>query len=662
VAAVAGRKRGSELAAIVAAAFAVAAGCLGICCGRPESSANPPADPPPVIPTTASASSSIRAHPPIAGRRLIVIGWDGADWDLLDALRTQGRMPNLERFISGGRTAALQVFRTTISPMVWSTLATGAEPPDHGVLDFFEIDPASGQQVPVTSRSLRVPPFWEIASRKGQTAGVVNYWATYPAEEINGFVISDRVSPTLADPDPKQLSSALSPPSEAARLREVLAAVPAVGAADLQRLGQFTQAEASGKQGQMLTKLLRNTSSVEALAEDFYDRLGPQSLILYFLGTDEIDHMFGRETAPRLPCVSPQDFARLSEVVPRYYARMDEYLGRWMERAEKDGADILLVSDHGFLWGNRRSCGGNPLQWRSAGASHRPVGIAAVWGKDVVASAERSTIDVFDVEPTIAAVLGLPVDRKASGTAQTDWFRQVPAPERQDLWGSFPRPRRLPFVAPAQDEYAQRLRTLGYLTGQSSSSAGPLGGDRPGWTATGWLNLGNYWSARGKRAEAVGAFRKSLELWPGYPAAEVDLAAVLIDLGRISEAMAVARGVLEAGGEGQDWAVYEIAARLEAARRVAEAEAFLREAVKRFPKAEPVVVSLAGLELGRGRCQEAFDLIQPFVNGQARPDDYNVAGLSLKCLRRDAEAAQMLQRSLALNPNQPAIRAALGVR
>ncbi len=571
-------------------------------------------------------------------------------------------MPNLERFVSGGRTASLQVFRTTISPMVWTTLATGAEPPDHGVLDFFEIDPASGQQVPVTSRSVRVPPYWEIASRKGQRVGVVNYWATYPAEDLSGFVISDRVSPALTDPDPKQLSSAFYPPSEGARLREVLAGVPAPGPADLQSLGQLTNAEIAGKEGPMLTKLLRNTASVEALAEDFYDRLGPQSLALYFLGTDEIAHMFGRETAPRLPCVSPQDFARLSEIVPRYYARMDEFLGRWMERAEKDGADLLLVSDHGFLWGNRRSCGGNPLEFRSAGAAHRPIGVAAAWGKDVLASPERAAISVFDVEPTIAAVLGLPVDRKASGTARTEWFRDVPAPAREDLWKTFPRPRRLPFIAPAQDEYAQRLRTLGYLTGQSSSSAGPLHGDAPGWTATGWLNLGNYWNAAGKRAEAVGAFRKSLELWPGYAAAQVDLAAVLIDLGRIPEAMAAARAVLDAGGEGREWAVYEIAARLEAARRTTEEETYLREAVRRLPTAEPVVVSLAGLELNHGRCQEALDLIAPFLNAQARADDYNVAGLALRCLRRAAEAAQMFQRSLALNPNQPAIQAAARMR
>jgi predicted AlkP superfamily phosphohydrolase/phosphomutase len=630
------------------------AALLGLSCSRSEKTPGASA----AVQVPSPVASTIRAHPPVAGKRLIVIGWDGADWELLDALVSQGRLPNLQRLVSGGRTAALEVFRTTISPMVWTTLATGAEPPDHGVLDFFEIDPGSGRQVPVTSRSLRIPPFWEIASRKGQTAGVVNYWATYPAGEISGFLISDRISPALADPDPNQFSSAFYPPSEGARLREVLAAAPPTGAADLQRLGQFTDAEISGKQGQMLTKLQRSTASVEAVAEDFYDRLGPQSMVLYFLGTDEVAHMFGRETAPRLPCVAPQDFTRLSEVVPRYYALMDKFLGRWMERAEKDGANLLLVSDHGFLWGNRRSCGGNPLQYRSAGASHRPVGVAAAWGRDVDASPARETLSVFDVEPTIAAVLELPVDRNAPGAARTAWFRGVTAPERQDLWRAFQRPRRLPFVAPAQDEYAQRLRTLGYLTGQSSSSD-PLSGTTPGWTATGWLNLGNYWSARGKRTEAVGAFRKSLELWPGYAAAHVDLASVLIDLGRMPEAMAAARGLLDAGGEGQEWAVYEIAARMEAARRFNEEETFLREAARRLPTAEPVLVSLAGLELSRGRCQEALDLIQPFLNAQARADDYNVAGLALRCLRRDAEAAEMLRRSLALNPEQPAIRAAV---
>src|SRR5262249_47697232 len=157
----------------------------------------------------------------------------------------------------------------------------------------------------------------------------------------------------------------------------------------------------------------------------------------------------------------------------------------------------------------------------------------------------------------------LPVDSKAPGRARHEWFANAAAPARENLWASFPRPRRLPFIAPKRDEYAERLRSLGYLTGQSRVASSPGKGGAPGWTATGWLNLGNYWNEQGKRSEAIDAFRHALVLWPGYAAAEVNLIGDLVNLGRRQEAVAEARKALEVESEERPWAVYEIAARLE---------------------------------------------------------------------------------------------------
>jgi predicted AlkP superfamily phosphohydrolase/phosphomutase len=609
-----------------------------------------------ISPPRSDAAAAARGSP--SERGVILIGWDGADWELLDALVAAGRLPNLRRLVAEGRTANLSVFSPMISPLVWSTIATGAEPPDHGVLDFFEIDPNGGRQVPVSARSLRVPPYWDLASARGQTVGVVDYWASYPAEEVRGFVISDRVCPALADPDPSQLASAVFPPGAADRLRSLLSANPLPGPDELRRFGDFTAAELVEPRAGNLARLIRNTRVSQLAAEDFYDRIHPRSLVLYFLGTDEIAHMFAQDTAPRLPCIAPETFRRLSEVVPRYYAWVDELLGRWMDRARRDGRVLLLVSDHGFQWGSRRSCQGNPLAWNSASYAHRPVGIVAAWGSGVARNKTRGTVSVFDIEPTIAALLDLPVDRRAPGKARVEWFEGCREPRREDVWASFSPPRRLPAVVPQRNEYAERLKSLGYLTGgEAAAVRSPAG--MTGRTATAWLNLGNYWVDRGRRDQAVSAFREALSIWPGYPPAVVNLVGTLVALHRGREAVETARLALDRPGERAEWTIYEVAARLEAGGLVQAEEALLTEALRRFPNSEPIVVSLAGLDMTRGRCEAALQKIRPFLTTCARPDDLNVAGLALLCLGRPAEARPLLERSLTLTPNQPHIRAAL---
>ena len=589
---------------------------------------------------------------------MILVGWDGADWDLLGPLMREGRLPNLRRLVSEGRTADLVSYPPTVSPMVWTTIATGADPRDHQVLSFFEIDPKTGKPVPISAESRRVPAYWETASAKGQSVGVVNYWATFPAEEVRGFLVSDRVSPPLDDPDPRQLPSSVFPPAYADGVRAIAEAA-SHPESSLPHFGDF--AGLPPEKRAAFLRLLRNTRAAQETAERLYDRDRPRSMAIYFLGTDEVDHLFGRDVAPRLPCTPEDEFARLSGVVPRYYAWVDELLGRWMRRARADGATLLLVSDHGFKWGSSRVCGGNPLERQSATFDHRPTGIAAAWGKDVVPSASRGSATVFDVEPTLAALLGLPVDRKAPGKARVDWFTGVAPPLKTDLWAAAPRAKFLPRVLPsATNEYARQLTTLGYLGGGSGTRAAPLRGTRPTPDEEGWLNLGVYQNSIRQPDAAIRSFRKALEVFPGYPPALVNLVTDEIRRQHRAEAVRWAKESLRLSGPGAGWAVYEIADRLDRAGFLAEEEDLLVEAQRKHPDSEPVVVSLAGLRLGQKKCRESWEALQPFLARSSNPETYNVAGLAALCLGRKEEARRYLSRSLEIKPDQPQIRKMLG--
>ena len=106
-------------------------------------------------------------------------------------------MPNWKRLVAEGWSARLETFFPLISPILWTSAATGATPDVHRVLDFQEVDPKTGAKVPISGSSRAVPAVWNVASAAGRKVGVVGWWATHPAEEVNGFFVSDRASPIL---------------------------------------------------------------------------------------------------------------------------------------------------------------------------------------------------------------------------------------------------------------------------------------------------------------------------------------------------------------------------------------------------------------------------------------------------------------------------------
>ncbi len=148
------------------------------------------------------AAIAARLEPP--QRKVLVLGLDGLDWRQTLPLIRAGRMPNLERLMAAGVWGEMDTITPILSPLIWTTMATGVAPDVHGVLDFVERDPESGQQAPVSGRSRRVPAIWNIASALDIATGVVGWWATWPAEKVTGAMVSDRLYYTLQQGIPKE--------------------------------------------------------------------------------------------------------------------------------------------------------------------------------------------------------------------------------------------------------------------------------------------------------------------------------------------------------------------------------------------------------------------------------------------------------------------------
>jgi len=106
-------------------------------------------------------------------KRLLLVGWDSADWKIINPIMDSGGMPTLESLVSSGTSGNLTTLEPQLSPMLWTSIATGKMAYHHGVPGFTEVDPQSNAIVPVSAATRKCQTIWEMLASKGLT--VVRY-------------------------------------------------------------------------------------------------------------------------------------------------------------------------------------------------------------------------------------------------------------------------------------------------------------------------------------------------------------------------------------------------------------------------------------------------------------------------------------------------------
>jgi predicted AlkP superfamily phosphohydrolase/phosphomutase/Flp pilus assembly protein TadD len=640
---------------------------IAFSCRRAETEREPAATVAPAMPAVESADVPALPPRPAGGKPPVIwLGMDGLDWELLDRLSREGKMPNWARLAAEGFTANLASFFPVLSPVIWTTAATGVGPDVHRVLDFQETDPKTGVKLPVSGMSRAVPAVWNLASAGGRKVGVVGWWATHPAEEVNGFFVSDRASPLLFGDLPR--TGAAFPASLAPGVEQLVTRDGAVSDDELRRFidvpaSEIVSARASGAGMEnaivALSRILAATRINHHVARELYDRYRPDLTALYLQGTDEIGHVFAPYVAPRLECTSEADFARYHRTVDVYYGLVDRMLGQWMRRAREDGATLVVHSDHGFKWGEDRTCARSSMNWATAAYWHRLNGVFAAWGARVRPTRTRAKMSIFDVAPTVLALLDLPADRRMTGKAATSAFDGVAAPSRKDLFTTVAvrRVSGAPASGEEASEYAKKLRALGYLTGGETRPVAPAGGDRPGMTEGGWNNLGVYLREEVHDLPAAeSALRKALELRPDYASPIFNLAILYRMKGEDAKAIEWLYRSLDAGHAEPERTVANWVAEYEEKNKTGPAITLLERAMAKFPDDEPFARELGLLRFrARRDCPGAFAALSRFEAKTTDTDTLNALGLFQTCLGRRREAVALFERSLALKPDQPAV-------
>lgn len=638
---------------------------LGISCRQKEEKPRPVGKSARAVPPVEAADTESRARRPAGARRPVLwLGLDGLDWELLDRLAAQGKMPHWQRLTAEGYSARLASFSPLLSPLLWTTAATGVGPDLHRVLDFQEVDPKTGRKVPISGRSRAVPAVWNIASAAGRKVGVAGWWATHPAEEVNGFFITDHANPILFEKG--ALDGVAYPTALEEGIGQVVARDGNVTAEDVTAFldGVAISEVASAEEPVLaLARILGATRVYHRVARDLYDRNLPDLLALYIEGTDEVGHLFASSTPPRLPCASDRDLARYGRVVERYYALIDRMLGQWMRRASEDGATLIVHSDHGFKWGEDRPCGFASKDWSTAAFWHRSEGVFAAWGSGVRAARERGSASLFDIAPTVLALLDLPADRRMPGRVFSAPFEDLPEPPRSGSAAT--EVRRVAAQPPNQrqaDEYAKKLRALGYLSGRDAEPLAPPGGDLPGLTEGAWNNLGVYLRDTRKNSDAArDAFERSLALRPDYYSPMFNLAVLERSRGDLPTAERWFFRSLAALGRDPAAAVLGWSREYQRQREPLAARSLLQRAARLFPGNEEIAREYAILLYRAEECPKALAELLPFESVSRQPQTFNALALFQTCLGNRNEVIHLLTRSLALDPKQPEVARSLAV-
>ncbi|MGB4905330.1 MAG: alkaline phosphatase family protein, partial [Saprospiraceae bacterium] len=127
-------------------------------------------------------------HP---ARKVLVIGWDAADWKVLNPLMDQGLMPNLTKLVDSGVMGRIATLDPPLSPTLWTSIATGKRPYKHGIHGFVEPTPNGKGIRPINITGRKVKAIWNILNQHNMKTNVIGWWPSHPAEPVNGIYVSD---------------------------------------------------------------------------------------------------------------------------------------------------------------------------------------------------------------------------------------------------------------------------------------------------------------------------------------------------------------------------------------------------------------------------------------------------------------------------------------
>ncbi|MBU0546235.1 alkaline phosphatase family protein [Patescibacteria group bacterium] len=297
--------------------------------------------------------------PPAPHPKFLLLGIDAATWDIINPLLDAGRMPNLQKLIDEGVSATMKTQNPTISPAIWTTIATGKLPSKHGIRSFLSTSETYEAQFS-NSEDRTTKALWNILSERGEKIGLFSYWATWPPEKINGYTVTDMA---LIDEKNGVYPDYLRAGIIANSIKtlginpftdgfQIVFPVPT----DIEDDNFFS------KSADILTKLNKLFISNSIYA---FNKERPTIMMQIDGSVDASQHLFLKFLWPeKYPTpVSPVLVGKYGDMINKLYIDQDKMIGEYIERSGPN-TNIIVMSDHGVFLDpatGYRFAGFNPL-------------------------------------------------------------------------------------------------------------------------------------------------------------------------------------------------------------------------------------------------------------------------------------------------------------
>jgi predicted AlkP superfamily phosphohydrolase/phosphomutase len=257
-------------------------------------------------------------------KRVLIVGWDGADWEILDPLLEAGELPALQGLLERGRRGVSRSCLPSHSWAAWPTFLTGRDPGGHGVFDILEYRPGAARRMPVSWKSILAPTWPERVSDAGKTTLLLNVPLTYPPPEIQGTVIAGGVLP---------VRTAFShPPDAGPRL-----GWPING-------GSWTTFR--HRPAELVDDLENLTRKRASAMRTLLDEEPWDVCCAVFVSTDRAQHCLLEYVHPGHPAHAEAAASPVADRVRGLYRLLDRELATLLERTDEDDL-VILMSDHG---------------------------------------------------------------------------------------------------------------------------------------------------------------------------------------------------------------------------------------------------------------------------------------------------------------------------
>jgi predicted AlkP superfamily phosphohydrolase/phosphomutase len=265
--------------------------------------------------------------------KVLIIGLDGATFDLIKPWVAAGKLPTFKRLLHEGVHGELTSTIPPVTAPAWTSFMTGKNPGKHGLYHFIEPQPGSYDIRYTNARSRLTKTLWQILSESRMSVGVLNVPMTYPPEPVNGYIISGMDSP-------EGVTSITYPPSLYAELEERFGKVsPQIRYLGFLKTDQRREGVLKGLE-EMDDHYLRMT--------DYLLQKYPVDVaMVVFTSVDTAQHFFWQYMDSTHPQHDPVGAAKYGEAILQVYQRVDDIIAKLTATLPEETA-VVLMSDHGF--------------------------------------------------------------------------------------------------------------------------------------------------------------------------------------------------------------------------------------------------------------------------------------------------------------------------